>query len=88
MECISDNKWPAAICCMNKVQIESRIRKFGFVEVTDILRFLEYMCDKELDVADYAYIRSKVGSCLKYHDDHSDYFIPLRELATELNCLI
>lgn len=88
VEFVSDDKRPVAICFMNKVQIKNRIRKFGFIEVADILRFLELMCDKELDVADYAYIRSKIGSCLKYHDDHSDYFIPLREFATELDCMI
>lgn len=90
MKCVSNNKRRAdiSIYSMSKEQIKFRIQKFGFVEVADILRFLELMCDTELDVADYTYIRSKIGSCLKHHDDHSNYFTPLRELAAEMDCLI
>lgn len=88
MRCFSGNEWSTTIPRLNKVQIENRIRKFGFIEIVDIFVFLELICDTELDIADYAYIREKVGACLQCHDDHSDYFISLREFATELDCLI
>jgi len=69
-------------------QIIYRVREYGFVEISEILNFLKYICHSRLDDSDYLYIRSKLGKCLDINDDHSEYFIPLRELATELDCLV
>lgn len=57
------------------------------MEASDILHFLDFICHEELDVGDYLYLRYKVGRAISAHDDKSEYFIPLRELATELDCM-
>lgn len=73
---------------LNKKEIAERIRPYGFVEISDILDFIRLICHERPDKSDYFYIRSKLDACLHMHDDHSAYFIPIRELATELDCLI
>lgn len=73
---------------LTEAQISERIGDYGFVEISDILRFLSLVCDVRLDECDYIYIRSKLGKCLSAHDDSSGYFVPLRELACELDCLV
>lgn len=73
---------------LNKREIADRIRLYDFVEISDILDFIRLICHSRPDRSDYFYIRSKLGACLHMYDDHSAYFIPIRELATELDCLI
>lgn len=73
---------------LTRAQITARISSYDFNEMSDILRFLSLICGMQLDDCDYIYIRSKLGQCLSAHDDSSSYFIPLRELACELDCLV
>lgn len=75
-------------CQLTKMQISDRICNYGFAEIGDILNFLSCCCGKCPDCCDYIYIRSKLGVCLSVHDDQSGYFIPLRELACELDCFV
>jgi len=69
-------------------QIKERIQGYGFVEVVDIFRFLDFVSGLLLEKSEYIYIRSKIEICLRCNDDGSDYFIPLREFASELDCLL
>lgn len=39
-------------------------------------------------MSEFCYIRSEIGHYLKMHDGYWEYFIPLCELATELDCMI
>jgi hypothetical protein len=71
---------------LSKVKIIETISCFGFIEVAQILCFLEFI--EVFDDSALVYIRSKIKECLMKHDDKSNYFIPLRELATELDFLI
>lgn len=68
--------------------IRMRLKDYCFSEVEDIFHFLNLFCNSPPGNCEYAYIRSKLGLCLKHHDNQSDYFIPLREFAAELDCLI
>ncbi|PIJ49714.1 hypothetical protein BL250_15955 [Erwinia sp. OLTSP20] len=63
-------------------------QNYDFDEIDDILIFLKLVCHSQPDDSDYLYIRSKLGLCLSLHDNKSSFFIPLRELATELDCII
>jgi len=76
---------------MTTKQVKERVNYYGFVEVSDILNFLSFLDLTKatwLGSSEYIYVRSKLEMCLRNHDDGSDYFIPLREFATELDCLI
>ena len=68
--------------------LKCRVRRYGFIEISDILRFLDSVCKPVPDDSDLLYIRSKIEKCLDTHDNQSAYFIPLRELATELDCFV
>lgn len=69
-------------------RIKRIVGKYGFIEIAYILHFLTVFCQGSLRDSDCLYIRNELAKCLKAHDDSSEYFIPLRELATELDCLI
>lgn len=73
---------------LTRAQIESRVNDYYFAEIRDILCFLSCVCGIQPDDCGYIYIRSKLGQCLSIHDDRSNYFIPLRELACELDFLV
>ncbi|ELC6383286.1 hypothetical protein Q8V88_003984 [Enterobacter hormaechei] len=73
---------------MSKKQLREKIEGFGFVEVADVLRFIEFVCSSPPEKSDYIFIRHKVELCLKHHDDGSNYFIELREFASELDAMI
>ena len=73
---------------LTRMQISERVRPYSFPETGDILRFLSLFSGMQPDDSSYIYIRSKLGQCLSAHDDNSSYFIPLRELACELDCLV
>ncbi len=66
----------------------NKIRGYGFVEIRDALKFLQGMCDLVLDRGDLTYLRGKIDVCLRHHDNGSNYFISLREFASELDCFI
>ncbi|CAH6160762.1 hypothetical protein [Pantoea agglomerans] len=68
--------------------IRVRLKDYAFSEVEDIFHFLTLFRKSPPGNCEYVYIRSKLGLCLKHHDNQSDYFIPLREFAAELDCLI
>lgn len=68
--------------------IRERLKAYGFTEIDDILSFLNLFRESPPGNCEYIYIRSKLGLCLQQHDNESDYFIPLREFVTELDCLI
>ena len=69
-------------------QINEKINGYGFIEISDIGRFLALFCGTTPCWCDYIYIRAKLAECLLMHDDQSEYFIPLRELACDLDCLV
>lgn len=68
--------------------IKNRIECFGFTEVSDILRFLFFIVNSTLENSDYLYIREKIDRCLRNHDNGDNYFIALRELACDLDCIL
>ncbi|HGK4757612.1 TPA: hypothetical protein ACJ2XJ_005000, partial [Enterobacter cloacae] len=72
----------------SKNAVMRKVESMGFLEAADIIRFLSFFCDGELKTSECVYIRSKVDECLRSHDDTSDYFIGLRELASELDAVI
>lgn len=72
---------------LQKEQIRERVGGYGFIEIADVLRFIDLICSSPPDRSDYVFIRGKLDLCLRYHDNGDDYFIPLRELVTELDCL-
>jgi hypothetical protein len=73
---------------LQKEQIRERVNSYGFIEIVDVLRFIDLICSSPPGRNDYIFIRGKLDLCLRHHDDEGDYFIPLRELVTELDCLI
>lgn len=68
------------------------LKVYGFIEVGDIFSFINFVCQTDsgtsLDISEIAYIRKKLEICLNNNDNESNYFIPLREFAIELDCLI
>lgn len=64
------------------------LRNYGFPEIGDILSFLEFICRPDLGISEIVYIRKKIELSLRKYDDGNNYFIPLREFATELDCMI
>lgn len=75
-------------CILSKKQLRERIEIFGFVEVADVLRFIEFVCSSPPEKSDYIFIRHKIDLCLRKYDNDSDYFIVLREFASELDAMI
>lgn len=73
---------------LTREQIAERLNCYMFEGIDTIHRFLGFMCEKYPDRIDYLYIRGKLGKILSQHDDKSSYFIPLRELACEIDMLI
>lgn len=80
-------------CLLTRKNVEEVLRDYGFSEVADIFTFLDFICRAGpgpgvgLGVSELAYIRKKIDICLRKNDDGDNYFIPLREFATELDCL-
>lgn len=72
---------------LTRKSVHETLQGFGFTEVADILNFLDFMCGSDLDVSEIAYLRQKIHLCLRRNDNGSNYFIRLREFATELDCL-
>ena len=75
-------------CILSKKQLRERIEGFGFVEVADVLRFIEFVCSSPPEKSDYIFIRHKIDLILRRYDNGSNYFIELREFASELDALI
>lgn len=73
---------------LNREYVYEKIRSYGFTEIGDLITFLQIICNTDLDISELLYFRAKIGLCLRHHDDSTDYFIPLREFACELDCLI
>ncbi len=73
---------------ISRSEFLNRLIDYRFNETKDIVNFLKFFCDENIDICDYLFIRAKLELCLKNHDNMSDYFIPLRQVATELDCLI
>jgi len=76
------------IYCLTPKKAYEKIGYYGFAEVGDVLQFLRKLPDAELSSFEIALLREKLEICLKRHDDGSDYFISLREFATEIDCII
>ena len=74
--------------CLTRAVVRERIRDYGFTEVADVLVFLNTLFRAEMGMNEIVYVRKVIGACLERNDDKSDYFIPLREFVTELDCLI
>lgn len=68
--------------------IRERLKDYGFTEIDDVVSFLNLFRESPPGDCEYIYIRNKLGLCLEHHDNETDYFIPLREFVTELDCLI
>lgn len=83
-----DPKKTHGIYTLSQKFIADIVKRYCFIETSDIIRFLDIICVNEPDSCDYVYIRGKLGRCLKAYDDKSDDFIPLRELACMLDFLI
>lgn len=88
MENISNSEHLSIKYGVSKEQVRKRLEGYGFIEISKIFRFLDLMCESDLDVSAFFYIRSQLSLCLLNHDNWSDYFIPLREFAAELDCFI
>lgn len=73
---------------LSKKQLKERVSLYGFVEIADVLRFIDFICSSPPDRSDYVFIRSKIDLCLRRHDNGSNYFIELREFASELDAMI
>lgn len=67
--------------------VKAVLRDYGFSEIADIFTFLDVIHSAELGTSELAYIREKLGICLRKNDNGDNHFIPLREFATELDCL-
>ncbi|WP_323169260.1 hypothetical protein [Pantoea agglomerans] len=72
----------------SKKLLKNKVRQYGFVEMSQVMKFLDVICDPVPDNSDLLYIRSKIERCLDVHDNQGAYFIPLRELAAELDCFV
>lgn len=78
-------------CLLTRKNVEEGLKDYGFSEVADIFSFLDFIsrtgAETGIGVSELAYIRKKIDICLRENDDGDNYFIPLREFATELDCL-
>ncbi|WP_206756727.1 hypothetical protein, partial [Pantoea agglomerans] len=72
---------------LTRKSVHETLQGFGFTEIADILNFLDFMCGSELDVSEITYLRQKIHVCLRRNDNGDNYFIALREFATDLDCL-
>lgn len=60
------------------------LSRYGFTEVSDVVRFLQVICPTVPDDAAILYMQEKLGECLKNHDNGSDWFDGLRDVVTRL----
>lgn len=74
----------SGIISLTSKRVGETLREFGFSEIGDILSFLDFISRPELGISEIVYIRKKIELCLRRYDDGENYFIPLREFATEL----
>ncbi|TKJ82629.1 hypothetical protein EpCFBP13511_24040 [Erwinia persicina] len=82
--------YPVEDYCLNRFtskNVKEVLRYYGFSEVADIFSFLNFTHTAELGTSELAYIREKVSICLRRNDNGDNYFIALREFATDLDCL-
>lgn len=64
--------------------VDSVLDKYGFIELGYICEYISAHCKEELSFLDCYFIRLCLRECLNHHDNDTDYFIPLRELDTQL----
>lgn len=60
------------------------LMKYGFVEVSDVIAFLEVICPTVPDDAAVLYMKEKLSDCLKNNDNGSEYFDELRTVVKKL----
>lgn len=72
---------------LSRDQILKRLSGFNFIEIYEAMRFLKVFCDASLGICEQVYLRDKLFMCLQSHDDGSNAFIKLRELACELDLM-
>ncbi len=62
----------------------SELTRYNFVEVNDVVTFLQQICPTIPDDTDILYMREKLTECLKNHDNGSDWFDGLRGIVGRL----
>lgn len=65
---------------MKNEKIRSPLFKYGFTEISDLKRFLQFICYDNVTDDEARFIYKRLGKCLHSHDDGSDYFKEMREL--------
>lgn len=69
---------------MHTSDIREKIIKYGFIEISELLIFLEHFCYSEIAVEESKYILDILKKCISSHDNGSIYFRELHELSFEL----
>ncbi|EAM2342900.1 hypothetical protein U2T19_004916 [Salmonella enterica] len=64
--------------------LQEKFRKYSFEECSTVLAFIELFCIPTPDRSALLYILSKTEECIHNHDNGSNYFNTLREIAQDI----
>ena len=62
----------------------SELTRYNFVEVSQVVTFLQLICPTVPDGTHIRYMHEKLTECLKNHDNGSDWFDGLRGVVGRL----
>ncbi len=68
--------------------LRERLHMYGFIETGDIINILDSLNVLYPDRITLHFIRGRLSACLAEHDNGEDYFIPLRQLACEIDFVL
>lgn len=66
---------------MNKERVLKILRCYGFIEISELVNYIEINSLEVLSGKDLEFILEKLTYCLQRHCNGSDYFRPLKTLC-------
>ncbi|MEJ1269060.1 hypothetical protein WDV93_25385 [Pantoea ananatis] len=66
-------------------RLRERLSRYGFVECSMLICFLDMCCCERPGQGELLYIRSKIRACLWSHDDGTEWFNDLRLMESQVS---
>ncbi|PKC42915.1 hypothetical protein V462_00085 [Pantoea ananatis 15320] len=70
---------------LTRDRLRERLSRYGFVECSMLICFLDMCCYERPEQGELLYIRSKIRECLWSHDDGSTWFDDLRLMESQVS---
>lgn len=73
---------------LNKIQCIKILKQYGFVEISELIHFVNSIEGECIDSWDAKFVLDRVNYCLERYGDEDEYFKGLKSLSTQLSNLL